>query len=125
MSKQLYQFFANTKQVHIGLSIALLLILIFMVAPLNLGYTSIKIGQTIIVGILTYIIYLNFTETRAFAQKEKKTNTATATATDANPDNASNMDGSLILDTKQNVLLSYTLSGFMLILLLYVVYSMF
>jgi DNA integrity scanning protein DisA with diadenylate cyclase activity len=124
MSKQLYKFFANTKQVHIGLSIALLLILIFMVAPLNLGHTTIKIGQTIIVGILTYIIYLNFTETRIFAQTENKKK-GKEDKEGKNNDKDKDNEVSLTLDTKHNILLSYTLSGFMILLLLYVVYSMF
>lgn len=124
MSKQLYKFFANTKQVHIGLSIALLLILIFMVAPLNLGHTTIKIGQTIIVGILTYIIYLNFTETRSFAETENKKK-GKEDKEGKNNDKDKDNEVSLTLDTKHNILLSYTLSGFMILLLLYVVYSMF
>ena len=125
MSKQLYKFFANTKQVHIGLSIALLLILIFMVAPLNLGHTTIKIGQTIIVGILTYIIYLNFTETRIFAQTENKKGKEDKEGKNKDKDKDKDNEISLTLDTKHNILLSYTLSGFMILLLLYVVYSMF
>ena len=107
MSKHLHQFYEKTKYVHIGLSVALLFILIFVVAPLNLGYKKTKMGQAIIVGILAYILYINFTETHNCALMEKNN-----THKSINDDGMSN-----------NIILSYILSGFIMILLVYVVYS--
>ncbi len=109
MSKHLHQFYEKTKYVHIGLSAALLFILIFMVAPLNLGYKKTKMGQVIIVGILAYILYINFTETHHCALMKKN--------------NTHSKDDGINKDMDNNIILSYVLSGFILLLLIYVVYS--
>lgn len=111
MSKHLHQFYEKTKNVHLGLTVALLFILIFMIAPLNLGYKKTKMGQFIIVGILAYILYLNFTETQRCALMEKN-------------NIVKNDDGGGLKDNiANNIILSYILSGFIMLLLVYVIYS--
>lgn len=112
MSKHLHQFYEKTKNVHLGLTVALLFILIFMIAPLNLGYKKTKMGQFIIVGILAYILYLNFTETQRCALMEKN-----------NIVKNEHDDGGLKDNIANNIILSYILSGFIMLLLVYVIYS--
>ena len=77
MNKQLQFFFEKTKQLHIILSIVLLLILIIMVAPIGNGFIKYS-GQTIIIVMLIYILFKNLTETHNFVlvQKETKKNIA-------------------------------------------------
>ena len=121
MNKELQYFFENTKQLHILLSIALLLIIIIMVAPIGKGIMRYS-GQVVIVIILIYILFKNFIETHNFAlvQKEmekdrlKKKDDKDDIITDAN-----------MLDIKNNTLASYVLCGFIMILLVYVIYSIF
>ena len=129
MSKHLHQFYEKTKLVHIGLCVALLFILIFIVAPLNLGYKKTKMGQVIIVGILAYILYINFTETHNCALMEKN-NTRKGIHTDDKNDDGKNDDGKNDDDKgkpddgmSNNIILSYILSAFIMALLVYVVYS--
>jgi hypothetical protein len=119
MSKHLHQFYEKTKNVHIGLCVALLFILIFIVAPLNLGYKKTKMGQVMIVGILAYILYINFTETHNCALMEKN-NTRKGIHTDGkNDDDKGKPDDGM----SNNIILSYILTGFIMALLVYVVYS--
>jgi hypothetical protein len=142
MNKQLQYFFENTKQLHILLSIALLLILIIMVAPVGNGLIKYG-GQTVIIGILGYILFKNFTETHHFAlvQKNmasdrlKKKEEADAKGADAKGADAKGKgadakeDPPLTEDNmagiKNNTVASYILCFFILILLLYVIYSLF
>ena len=149
MNKQLQYFFENTKQLHILLSIALLLILIIMVAPVGNGLIKYG-GQTVIIGILGYILFKNFTETHHFAlvQKNmasdrlKKKEEADAKGADAKAKGAdakgadakakgadTKEDPPLTEDNmagiKNNTVASYILCFFILILLLYVIYSLF
>ena len=71
MNKHLELFFNNTKELHVLLTIALLLIIIVMVAPFNLGIGQ-PIGQLVIVIILFYILFKNFIETHNFSLKQKQ-----------------------------------------------------
>jgi len=112
MNKQLQQFFDNTKQLHILLSISLLLIIIIMVAPINSGLIRYS-GQAIIVAILMYILFKNFTETHNFVSAQKQTS------------KKDKMSKDTLLDLKNNTIASYVLCGFILLLLLYVIYSIF
>jgi hypothetical protein len=112
MNKQLQQFFDNTKQLHILLSIALLLIIIIMVAPINSGFIRYS-GQAIIVVILMYILFNNFTETHNFVSAQKQSS------------KKDKMSEDTLLDLKNNTIASYVLCGFILLLLLYVIYSIF
>jgi len=118
MNKQLQYFFENTKQLHILLSIALLLIIIIMVAPIGNGFVKYS-GQVVIVVILIYILFKNFTETHNFALVQKQMEKDRLKKKD---DIITNDN---LLDIKNNTLLSYVLCVFILILLLYVIYSMF
>ena len=137
MNKQLQYFFENTKQLHILLSIALLLILIIMVAPVGNGLIKYG-GQTVIIGILGYILFKNFTETHHFAlvQKNmasdrlKKKEEADAKGADAKAKGADTKEDPPLTEDnmagiKNNTVASYILCFFILILLLYVIYSLF
>jgi len=118
MNKQLQQFFEKTKYLHILLSIALLLIIITMVAPIGNGFLRYS-GQFVIIIILMYILFKNFTETHNFVLIQKQTE----------KDRLKNKDKTItednILDIKNNTMASYALCGFILILLIYVIYSIF
>ena len=122
MNKQLQYFFENTKQLHILLTIALLLIIIIMVAPIGNGFVKYS-GQVVIVVILIYILFKNFVETHNFALVQKDMEKNRLKKKKKNEDD--NMTSENLLDIKTNTYLSYVLCGFILILLLYVIYSMF
>lgn len=107
MNKQLQQFFDNTQQLHTLLCMALFLIVAFLFIPANMKFVKFG-GQLLIISILGYILYSNFTETRKFSQQQILDADSIETAT----------------DLKNNILASYTLCGFILLLLLYVIYSL-
>jgi len=100
MKKQLYTFFDQTKQLHIWLCFTLFLTIIVMVFPINIK----PFGHLIVVGILSYILYRNYIETRNFSQLNKKVKDT---------------------DIKNNIIASYVLCIFILLLILYVAYSAF
>jgi len=106
MSKQLHTFYDKTKQVHIYLSIGLIFILFFMIAPLGLKRSTVNFGQFIIILILSYTLFCNLTETRNFDLNEQK---------------QQNKDKDM--DMKNNIMLSYLLSFVLLLLIIYVIYS--
>lgn len=110
MNKQLQDFFDNTKQLHILLCIALLLILFVTVAPVGKGFIKYS-GQVVVIVILIYILFKNFTETHNFVLVQKKSKKDTT--------------DDIKTDLRNNTIASYILCGFILILLLYVIYSMF
>jgi hypothetical protein len=118
MNKQLLQFFDNTKQLHILLSIALLLIIIIMVAPIGNGMIRYS-GQVFIVVILMYILFKNFTETHNFVSVQKKMEKERLKKKE------DDLSEDTLLDIKNNTIASYVLCGFILLLLLYVIYSIF
>jgi hypothetical protein len=107
MNKKLQLFLNNMQQIHILLSGALILLLIIMVAPIGSRFIKTS-GQILIIMFLLYIFYLNFTETHKFYNKIKNENPS-----------------DLLIDMKNNVLVSYTLSAFIAILILYITYSLF
>jgi hypothetical protein len=127
MNKELQYFFENTKQLHILLSIALLLIIIIMVAPIGKGFMRYS-GQVVIVIILIYILFKNFIETHNFAlvQKEMEKDRLKKKDKKDEEDEEDDIitDGNM-LDIKNNTLASYVLCGFIMILLVYVIYSIF
>ena len=98
MKKQLYNFFDKTKQLHIWLCFALFITIIVMVCPYNIK----PFGHILIVGILSYILYHTYIETHKFSQLNKKVKDT---------------------DIKNNIIASYVLCAFILLLLLYVAYS--
>jgi hypothetical protein len=125
MNKQLQYFFENTKQLHILLSVALLLIIIIMVAPVGNGFVRYS-GQVVIIIILIYILFKNFIETHNFVlvQKQMEKDRLKKKDTDeTNPEDK--LTDANMLDIKNNTLASYILCGFILILLIYVIYSIF
>lgn len=107
MNKQFQDFFDKTNQIHVLLSVALLCIIITFVAPPALNYIS----KPVVIGLLSYILYKNFIETRHFSKFHKQ----------MNKDNKDNKD--TLREMKTNILASYVLSLFILVLLLYVVYT--
>ena len=112
MNKQLQNFFDKTKQLHILLCIALLLILFVLVAPIGKGFLKYS-GQVVIIVLLIYVLFKNFTETHNFVLVQK------------NMKNEKDMNEDIKIDLKNNTIASYVLCGFILILLLYVIYSLF
>ena len=123
MNKQQQHFFEKTKQLHIILSIVLLLILVIMVAPIGIGIIKYT-GQAVIIVLLIYILFKNLTETHNFVlvQKETKKNIAKKRK-EGKKEEAINDD--IMIDMKNNTIASYILCGFILILLVYVIYSFF
>ena len=121
MNKQLLKFFDNTKQLHILLSIALLLIIIIMVAPIGNGIIRYS-GQAFIVVILMYILFKNFTETHNFVSVQKMMEKKRLKKHKKKEDDISE---DTLLDIKNNTIASYVLCGFILLLLVYVIYSIF
>jgi|688.fasta_scaffold1790513_1 hypothetical protein len=116
MNKQLHNFFENTKQLHILLCIVLLLIIIVMVAPIGKGYLKYS-GQSVIVVILVYVLFKNFTETHNFVLQQKKIKKI------KNKEGENDMSELVLEDIKSNTIASYVLCGFILLLLVYVIYS--
>lgn len=107
MNKQLQIFFDNTQQLHTLLFMALFLIVVFLFIPGNMKFVKFG-GQLLVISILGYILYSNFIETRKFSQQYKLDTDSIETVT----------------DFKNNVLASYILCGFILLLMLYIVYSL-
>jgi hypothetical protein len=108
MNSQMELFFERTKKIYMLLNITLFLLLLIMVVPINLGYGK-HLSQIVIIFILSYILYQNFIETRNFAL-----------------DDDDNEPGSDIsIDMRNNMIASYVLCVFILLLVLYVAYSLF
>ena len=124
MNKQLQYFFERTKQLHILLSIALLLIIIIIVAPIGKGFVRYS-GQVVIVVILIYILFKNFIETHNFVLVQKEMEKDRLKKKDEIEEKENIITDDIMTDIKNNTLASYILCGFILILLLYVIYSTF
>ena len=103
MHDNLQSFFDNTKHIQLLLSVTLFLIIITLVLPHSLAPIK-MFGQLLIIVLLSYILFKNFIETRLLS----------ASATDQ----VTEQDR----DITSNVLASYILNAFILILLLYVIY---
>jgi hypothetical protein len=89
-----------------------------MVAPIGKGYLKYS-GQLFIVAILMYILFKNFTETHNFLLVQKKMKEK------KKDDKEEEISDDTMIDIKNNTIASYVLCGFILILLLYVIYSIF
>jgi hypothetical protein len=132
MNKQLQNFFDNTKQIHIFLCVSLLLIIVIMVAPIGTGFIKYS-GQVIIIMSLMYILFKNFTETHNFSliqknmekDKIKRKEKKMANKETENEKDEPEMDEDTRLDLQNNTIASYVLCVFILILLIYVIYSLF
>jgi hypothetical protein len=134
MNKSLESYFDNTKQLHLLLTISLLIIIITIGIPNGYKYTK-GIGQGIVISILSYILYKNYNETRNFQliqqDMKNKKNTIKKNANDKGDDDNDNDKGDDdndkgdMIDMRNNTLASYTLCGFIGLLLLYFLYSIF
>jgi len=124
MNKQLETFFDNTKQLHLLLSISLLLIILIIVNPINIGIGK-PIGQAVIIGMLFYILFKNFTETHNFSILQKRLKKKQLKNNKKNNNEDDTIDNESFIDMKNNTIASYILCGFIFLLLLYVIYSIF
>jgi len=125
MNKQLQNFFDNTKQLHIFLCIALLLIIIVRVAPIGSGIIK-NGGQLIIIGILIYILFQNFIETHHFVLEQKRIEKDRLKKNKKLGKNSPDyISDDTMIDIKNNTIASYVLCGFIFVLLAYVIYSIF
>ena len=125
MNKQLQNFFDNTKQLHILLCVALLLIIIVRVAPIGNGIIK-NGGQLIIIGILMYILFQNFIETHNFVLEQKIIEKNRLKNNKKKGKNSEDyISDDTMMDIKNNTIASYVLCGFIFILLAYVIYSIF
>jgi hypothetical protein len=103
-----------------------------MVAPIGKGFIRYS-GQTVIIGILIYILYKNFTETHMFVLVQKKMEAARLKEEEEEKDGKNSkkekkeppLSEASLADIKTNTLASYALCGFILLLLLYIIYSLF
>jgi hypothetical protein len=99
--------------------------------PEEFKYTK-GIGQGIAISILSYILYKNYNETYnlQLIQKDLKEKLQTMNSQKLNKKEDDNNNNKIeneneIIDMKNNTIASYTLCGFIGILLLYFIYSIF
>jgi len=131
MNKSLESYFDNTKQLHLLLTFSLLIIIVIIGIPDNFKYTR-GIFQGIVISLLTYILYKNYNETYnlQLIQKNMKKKLQNTNYKNTNKKDDDNKDDKLekeneLVDMKNNTIASYTLCGFISILLLYFIYSIF
>lgn len=122
MNKSLESYFDNTKRLHLLLTLSLLIIIITIGIPSSLTYIK-GVFQCIVITILSYIIYKNYIETRNLerVQREMKNKMKNID----NKDDKNSDDNKDTMDMKNNTIASYTLCGFIILLLLYFTYSIF
>ena len=130
MNKTLESYFDNTKQLHLLLTFSLLIIIMTIGIPTTYKYTK-GLGQGIVISILSYILYKNYNETRTLQLIQKdmkdmkdKKNTSKKNSNNENNENNENNDKAMI-DIRNNTIASYLLCGFIGLLLLYFIYSIF
>ena len=108
IAKIVNSFFESTKQIYIGVGISLFVIIIFMIMPINIYKPYLRVVKLIIIVGLAYLLYKNTIETQKLLSNIKTS-----------------------LNDKQNepikntIILSYTLSLVIFILLVYVFYGIF
>jgi len=138
MNKSLESYFDNTKQLHLLLTFSLLIIIVIIGIPDNFKYTR-GIFQGIVISLLTYILYKNYNETynlqliqKNMKKKLQNTNSKNTNKKDDDDKDHDNKDDddklekeNELVDMKNNTIASYTLCGFISILLLYFIYSIF
>lgn len=113
MQKQLQDFFDNTKQLHLFLSLALFFTLIVMFIPPKFKLGK-MLSQSLVILFLSYILYCTLTETHRFSKLQD----ASINSEDAsiNSEDVSN-------DLKNNMIASYVLCAFIFLLIAYLFYS--
>jgi hypothetical protein len=134
MNKSLESYFDNTKQLHLLLTFSLLIIIVTIGIPEEFKYTK-GIGQGIAISMLSYILYKNYNETHNLQLiqkdlKEKLQNINLKKLNENENDKKENENDKKenendIIDMRNNTIASYTLCGFISILLLYFIYSIF
>ena len=102
------EFAESTKYVCMCLSVAVILIVIFMMTPLNSFLLSSIFGKVIILTLLGYTTYYNIIQTNKFAEKFNIYITSGSWNT-----------------IKTNIAFSYTFSFFLIILMLSVIRKIF
>ena len=126
MNKSLESYFDNTKRLHLLLTLSLLIIIITIGIPSNLMYIK-GTFQCIVVAILSYTLYKNYIETSKLEtiQREMKKKIKEKGDTYDDNDNVDNDNDKDTMDMRNNAIASYTLCGFIGLLLLYFTYSIF
>ena len=126
MNKSLESYFDNTKRLHLLLTLSLLIIIITIGIPSNLIYIK-GTFQCIVVAILSYTLYKNYIETSKLEtiQREMKKKIKEKGATDDDKNNKDKDKDKDTTDMRNNTIASYTLCGFIGLLLLYFTYSIF
>lgn len=107
-STMVVEFAKSTQNVCMCLGISIVLIMLFMMTPLNSFLLSSIFGKVIIVTLLGYTLYYNISQTNKFS------NNFNISLTDGNWD-----------ALKTNIGCSYVFSGFLLVLMLSVVRKIF
>lgn len=108
ITKTFNTFFENTKQVYSGIGISLLIIIIFIIVPLNIYKPYLIIVKLIIVTGLCFLLYKNTLETHNLL---KNTNIS--------------LNNKLNSPIKNSIILSYVLSLVIFVLIIYVFYGIF
>ena len=98
------EFAKSTQNVCMCVGLAIFLIVLFMMTPLNTFFLSSIIGKVIIVGLLGYTLYYNIVKTSMFSHKFGIALTT------------GNWDA-----LKTNIICSYIFSFFLLVLMLSVI----
>jgi hypothetical protein len=108
INEEFQTFSQNTEYVCSLLSIGIFLVFVFIITPLNLGKFFSGFGKLLIILILGYALYKNFGETHNFLKNIE--------GIFDNPD---------FSGIRNNMLLSHLLSLFILILVFYVLITIF
>ncbi len=101
------QYAAGSKQVCICTTVSIFLILLFIASPLNSFLMVSIVGKLVIIFILAFALYKNYTITKSFSRETNTTVMGTGPWT----------------NTKMNITCSYLFSFFILVLFLSVIRS--
>jgi flagellar biosynthesis component FlhA len=107
-STMIIEFAKTTQNVSICLGVSILMIVLFMMTPLNSFLLSSIFGKAVILALLTYTIYYNTSKTIQFSKRF----------------NISLFSGNWDV-LKTNILCSYVFSFFLLVLILSVIRRIF
>jgi len=104
----LHTFSDNTKYVCTLTILGLFLIIILIISPLNIIGWILNMGKLVIILLLGYALYYNFNETHSFLKSVEGI-----------------FDNPELIGIRNNMLLSHIFSLFILILIIYVVVTIF